>query len=104
MSANPVDVLVHHIRALAGALPGSEESDRELLQRFVSLSDPSAFEALVLRHGPMVLRVCRRALANPTDAEDVFQATFLVLASRASGVRWHESIANWLFGVAHRLA
>jgi RNA polymerase sigma factor (sigma-70 family) len=104
MAADPVYVLVHHVRALAGAMPGSEESDRELLQRFASLNDPSAFETLVLRHGPMVLRVCRRTLSNPADAEDVFQATFLVLASRASGVRWHDSIANWLFGVAHRLA
>src|SRR6516162_1165068 len=104
MPADPVNVLADHVRSLAGAPPGREASDRELLHGFAARRDEAAFAALVRRHGPMVLRVCRRALANAADAEDVFQATFLVLARKASSPRWHDSVANWLYGVAYRLA
>jgi RNA polymerase sigma factor (sigma-70 family) len=104
MHAEPVAVLVNHVRRLVGTAPQREATDHALLRRFAGSRDEAAFEALVRRHGPMVLRVCRRALPNTADAEDVFQATFLVLARKAASERWHDSVANWLFGVARRLA
>jgi RND family efflux transporter MFP subunit len=96
-----------HLRLLlrAGTVVGF--SDRELLTRFLHRRDElaeAAFAAIVERHGPMVLSVCRGVLENPHDAEDAFQATFLVLAMRASAVRNQDSLASWLFGVARRAA
>jgi RNA polymerase sigma factor (sigma-70 family) len=82
-------------------------SDAQLLDQFLSRRDEAAeaaFEELVNRHGPMVLRVCRAVLRDPHDAEDAFQAVFLVLASRAGSIRRSGSLASWLFGVAHRVA
>ncbi len=79
-------------------------SDAQLLDRFVSRRDEAAFEELVNRHGPMVLRVCRGVLGDDHDAEDAFQAVFLVLARRGLLIRRRESLASWLFGVAHRVA
>jgi RNA polymerase sigma factor (sigma-70 family) len=82
-------------------------TDGQLLERFIAGRDESAeagFAALVERHGPMVLRVCRQILRDAHDTEDAFQATFLVLARRASSVRKRESLASWLYGVAHRVA
>jgi RNA polymerase sigma factor (sigma-70 family) len=79
-------------------------SDRELMARFARSGDESAFEALVGRHGPMVLRVCRQMLGDLHDAQDAFQATFLVLACKADSVRRHDSAASWLHGVALRVA
>src|SRR5687767_3395651 len=80
------------------------EDDSALLQRFVGGSDPAAFEALVRRHGPMVLGVCRRILRNDADAEDAFQATFLVLVRKANAIRTKTMVSNWLYGVAHNTA
>lgn len=82
----------------------SAATDRELLRRFVSENDQVAFEVLVARHTGMVLGVCRRALPSVQDAEDACQATFLVLASRAKGGRWDESVANWLYTTARKVA
>jgi RNA polymerase sigma-70 factor (ECF subfamily) len=79
-------------------------TDRQLLERFVARREESAFAALIGRHGPVVLGVCRRVLGNEQDAEDVFQATFLTLARKAAVVPWRESIAPWLRAVAGRLA
>src|SRR5580704_16768657 len=82
-------------------------SDQELLDRFATCRDPSgelAFATLVARHGPMVKSVCRRMLRNPADADDAFQATFLVLVRRASAVRFETSLGPWLYGVSVRVA
>src|SRR5262249_4084543 len=78
-------------------------TDRELLQRFAARHDENAFKVIVRRHGPMVLRVCQGQLERPEDAEDVFQATFLVLARKADTLHWRESIGAWPLEVAHPL-
>jgi RNA polymerase sigma factor (sigma-70 family) len=79
-------------------------TDAELLERFVSRHEPAAFEELVRRHGPMVLRVCRRVLHHAQDAEDAFQATFMILARKAGAIAKRGSLASWLYGVAYRVA
>jgi RNA polymerase sigma factor (sigma-70 family) len=79
-------------------------TDGQLLERFVACRDEVVFEALVERHGTMVLQICRGMLGNSHDAEDVFQATFLVLVRRAGSIRKRDSVASWLFGVAGRIA
>src|SRR5260370_27180331 len=84
--------------------PTTQWSDRELLDRFHRLRDQDAFEQLVRRHGPMVLSVCRRILVHAHDAEDAFQATFLVLVRKAGSLRNPELLANYLYGVAYRVA
>jgi RNA polymerase sigma factor (sigma-70 family) len=88
----------------AAALDQPAATDRELIRRFVRENDQSAFEALVNRHTAMVLGVCRRALSNVQDAEDACQATFLVLANQARNGRWQESVANWLYTTARKVA
>jgi RNA polymerase sigma factor (sigma-70 family) len=79
-------------------------SDGQLLERFLARRDETAFAALLRRHGRMVLHVCRRMLRHPQDAEDAFQATFLLLAQKAASIRKQESVASWLYGVAYHLA
>jgi RNA polymerase sigma factor (sigma-70 family) len=104
MTSPAPTVLLHHIRRLVGTHPDEQPSDRELLRRFAVRGDQDAFTTLVRRHGPLVWRVCRRALRQDQDAEDVFQATFLVLARKAASCSWHDSVAGWLHAVATRLA
>jgi RNA polymerase sigma factor (sigma-70 family) len=93
-----------HLRGVLRRQEAAETSDADLLKRYVGQGDEPAFEALVHRHGPMVLGVCHRILANPHDAEDAFQATFLVLVSKAATLRSPSTLGNWLYGVACRTA
>lgn len=95
--------LLHYLRRLT-ARPNSNDGDAVLLERFVADGDESAFAALLARHGPMVLGVCRRVLHNTQDAEDAFQATFLVLARKAASLRRPEALASWLYGTARHFA
>jgi RNA polymerase sigma factor (sigma-70 family) len=78
--------------------------DRVLLERFIARRDDLAFEAIVARHGPMVLGLCRRMLSDLSDAEDAFQATFLILVRRAGSLRDRERLGPWLYGVAQRVS
>jgi RNA polymerase sigma factor (sigma-70 family) len=96
--------LYTHLRRIlcAGALAGA--ADEDLLAQFVARRDEAAFAVLLRRHGPMVWGVCRRLLIRPEDAEDAFQATFLLLAKKAASIQQPQLLANWLFGVARRLA
>jgi RNA polymerase sigma factor (sigma-70 family) len=100
MPVNAVPLLLQHVRRLAGAAP----SDEQLLADFLARRSEDAFTALVGRHGPMVFNLFRRILHDAHAAEDVFQATFLVLAERAGSVRHRTSLAGFLHGVAYRLA
>jgi HlyD family secretion protein len=96
--------LLRDIRILFESGTASGLTDRQLLERFIHHRDPSAFEVLVLRHGPMVLRVCRNLLHDPNDAQDAFQATFLILVRRSGSIRRLDSVGSWLYGVACRAA
>jgi RNA polymerase sigma factor (sigma-70 family) len=89
---------VFHDGTLAGL------SDRQILERFVDRRDDTAFEGLIVRHGPMVLNVCRQLLRDPHDVEDAFQTVFLVLVRKARGVRVEGSLGPWLYAVANRVA
>jgi RNA polymerase sigma factor (sigma-70 family) len=91
---------LHHL----GDGNATELPDAELLRRFAMARDEAAFATIVRRHGPMVHRICRQLLRESHDAEDAFQATFLVLVRKALSIRRHELLANWLYGVARRVA
>src|SRR5690242_5073698 len=104
MSADqPRDVL-RRFRRAALRQDGGGMTDGQLLGCFVADRDEAAFAALVRRHGPMVLGVCRRVLRHEQDAEDAFQAAFLVLARKAAAIARRGLLGNWLYGVAHRTA
>lgn len=100
----PIDSVVNHLRRAALLSDRGEMSDGQLLECFLGRRDASAFEALVRRHGPMVWGVCCRILRNPHDAEDAFQAAFLVLVRKAASIRDRELVGNWLYGAAYRAA
>src|SRR5262245_39872543 len=104
MDDGGIRAALRHLRTLAAVRTSAALSDGELLGRFVHAHDEAAFTVLLERHGPMVLRVCRRVLGHAQDAEDACQATFLVLVRRAASVRQRGSLASWLYGVAYRTA
>src|SRR5713226_6877329 len=104
MAREQLKEVVWRIRQLAAWRDADELSDGDLLSRFVAGRDEISFEALVRRHGPLVLRVCRLVLHHEQDAEDAAQATFLVLARKAATIRKAQSLASWLHGVALRTA
>jgi RNA polymerase sigma factor (sigma-70 family) len=95
---------VQYLQALLESETAEGLSDGQLLDRFVTRREGAFLEALVRRHGPMVWGVCRRVLRDHHDAEDAFQATFLVLARRAASVLPREKVGNWLYGVAYQTA
>jgi RNA polymerase sigma factor (sigma-70 family) len=96
--------VLRHLRGAALLRDGGALSDGQLLECFVRDRDEPAFEALVRRLGPMVLGVCRRILGNTHDADDAFQATFLVLVRKAASIASPELLGNWVYGVAYRTA
>jgi len=104
MASGRDGAVLRHVGRIFGSGTVAGMSDGQLLERFAARRDPAAFEALLDRHGPMVLAVCRGLLADPNDADDAFQATFLVLARRAGAVRVDSSLGPWLHGVTHRVA
>jgi RNA polymerase sigma factor (sigma-70 family) len=96
--------LARHLRAALPGPAGDEATDARLLERYVAARDAHSFAAIVDRHGPLVWGVCRRLLADHQDAEDAFQATFLVLVRKAATVAPRQMVGNWLHGVARRTA
>src|SRR5438094_3304342 len=102
-NASPSTVL-QHLHKLMAAQDTSQLEDRQLLERFTLRQEEAAFAALVRRHGALVLGVCQRVLRNRHDAEDAFQATFLVLARKATSICKQDSLAGWLYQVAYRTA
>src|SRR5438105_1395353 len=104
MANRAAGIVLRHIRRLTATPFARQTTDDELLDRFVRRQDETAFAAVVERHGPMVLRVCRRVLQDRHAAEDAFQATFLVLVKKAGAIGRRELLANWLYGVAYRTA
>ncbi|HZU37673.1 MAG TPA: sigma-70 family RNA polymerase sigma factor [Gemmataceae bacterium] len=96
--------LLCHLRRAALLSASSGPGDAQLLDAFLSQHDEAAFEALVRRHGPMVHSVCRRVVGNIHDADDAFQATFIVLVRKAASLRKRHLLAGWLYGVAFRTA
>lgn len=95
--------LLQYLRRLSGS-SSEQAGDSQLLERFLAQREEAAFAALVRRHGPMVFGLCRRILHSEQDAEDAFQATFLVLARKAASLLQHRSLGGWLHEVAYHLA
>jgi RNA polymerase sigma factor (sigma-70 family) len=104
MSDGQFGAALRHLRLLLAGRPADDPNDRHLLESFARRRDESAFTALVQRHGSMVFGVCRRMLRHHQDAEDAFQATFLVLARKAGVLGWRDDIGPWLHEVATRVA
>ena len=104
MTKGPLGNLIQAVRKFARSEPADVLNDGQLLTRFLKDRDETSFQALVQRHGPSVLSLCRRMLGDAHLAEDAFQATFLVLARRAGAITRHESLGSWLYGVAYRVA
>jgi RNA polymerase sigma factor (sigma-70 family) len=104
MADAPLGTVLRHIRRLTVSETTRSRTDAELLGRVAASCEPDAFTALVQRHGPLVWSVCRHVLRHHQDAEDAFQATFLVLVRKARSIRKAEALASWLHGAAYRTA
>src|SRR5271170_819954 len=104
MATNRMSKVIHQLRSAAMRWEAVDLTDGQLLDAFVKRREQAALEVLVRRHGPMIWSVCRRILLNHHDAEDAFQATFLVLVRKAASILPRELVANWLYGVADQTA
>ncbi len=104
MAAGRLHTVIGQLRRLIGHQSGCQLTDAQLLDDFVGRRDEASFEVLVWRHGTMVLELCRRILRDDHEAEDAFQATFLVLARKAGSIGKRESVGSWLYKVAYRVA
>ena len=104
MATRQGNAVLQHLRRAILLDGGVGLTDGQLLGCFIDQRDDAAFAALVRRHGPMVLSVCRRMVGNLHDADDAFQATFLVLIRKASSIKPRELVGNWLYGVAYHTA
>ena len=104
MNAAQLEPLLRHVRRLVETQATKDQSDAQLLERFASRRDEAAFAALMCRHGGLVWHVCRQVLHHEQDAEDAFQASFLLLALKAVSLRRGRGLGNWLYGVAYRVA
>jgi RNA polymerase sigma factor (sigma-70 family) len=104
MATSQMSEIIQHLRRTVLLRDGAGLTDGQLLEDYLSRRDQAALAALVRRHGPMVWGVCRRVLHNHHDAEDAFQATFLVLVRKAASIVPRQMVANWLYGVAHQTA
>src|SRR5271155_2629695 len=104
MAISQMHSVIRHLRRYARLQEDAGLSDGQLLDAFFVRREEAAFEALLCRHGAMVLGVCRRILRNEADAEDAFQATFLVLVHKVASVRLRRGLGNWLHGVAYYTA
>ena len=104
MADTPVSPVLRHVRHVVALEYQRHETDAYLLERFARHRDEAAFAALVRRHGGLVLGVCRRVLPSPDEADDAFQATFIVLARKAPTLCARRPLAGWLHTVASRLA
>jgi RNA polymerase sigma factor (sigma-70 family) len=104
MAGDRIGNLIRFLRRTAVPPDGPGVSDAHLLERYTTTGDEAAFELLAWRHGPMVLGVCHRVLGDTHDAEDAFQAAFLVLARKSASAARHRSAAGWLYTVAYRVA
>ena len=104
MAQGKLEPILRHIQQVIDSTSAADLTDADLVQRFVHHRDKVAFTVLVQRHGGLVLQVCRRVLRQEADAEDAFQATFLILARKASAICKRSSLSCWLHGVAFRTA
>src|SRR5262245_12118556 len=104
MANQPLRSVLGYLHRALGEPGGAEDTDGQLLDRFLSGQDPAAFDAILKRHGRVVWGVCRRLLHDTHDAEDAFQATFLVLTRKAASVKKRGSLGSWLYGVAYRIS
>src|SRR6516162_5757113 len=104
MTTRGISEVLQHLRRAVLLREGAGMTDGQLLDCFIGRRDQAVLGALVRRHGPMVWGVCRRVLQGDHDAEDAFQATFLVLVRKAATVMPREMVGNWLYGVAYQTA
>src|SRR5947207_9257755 len=104
MAISEASKVVQHLRRAVFRHEGASLTDGQLLDCFLTRREEDAFEALVRRHGRMVLGVCHRILKNAHDADDAFQATFLVLVRKADSLLHRQTVGDWLYGVAYHTA
>src|SRR5262245_29679788 len=104
MASRAFSSVLRYLHRAVGGPNAPEQGDGQLLERFITGHDQAALDAIIQRHGRLVWGVCQRLLHDPHDAEDAFQATFLVLIRKAATVEKRSSLGSWLYGVAYRIA